>query len=68
MVKVTASTATGGEKKIKLLPHQVILRPLVTEKGMHRATRNNQYAFEVNPLAEKLDVREAIESLFNVRW
>lgn len=67
MVKVTASTATGGEKKIKLLPHQVILRPLVTEKGMHRATRNNQYAFEVNALAEKLDVREAIESLFNVR-
>ncbi len=48
MVKATASKATGGEKKIKLLPHQVILRPLVTEKGMHRATRNNQYAFEVN--------------------
>ncbi len=45
--------STSREKKIKLLPHQVVLRPLVTEKGMHRATRNNQYAFEVNPLADK---------------
>ena len=33
--------------KIVLEPHQIILRPLVTEKGMHRSTRNNAYAFEV---------------------
>ena len=57
------------EKKtsIKLEPHQVILRPLVTEKGVHRATRTNQYAFEINPLADKQDVRDAVESLFDVR-
>ena len=36
-------------------------------KSMHRATRNNQYAFEVNSLAEKTDVREAVESLFDVK-
>ena len=56
------------EKKSKLVlePHQVILRPLVTEKGMHRATRNNQYAFEVNLLATKDDVRRSIEELFEV--
>ena len=51
---------------IQLEPHQVILRPLVTEKGMHRSTRYNQYAFEVNPLATKIDIREAVESLFEV--
>jgi len=51
---------------ITLEPHQVILRPLVTEKGMHRATRNNAYAFEVNRLATKKDVKQAIESLFDV--
>lgn len=63
-----AATATAaGQKKKKLAPHHVLLRPLVTEKGMHRATRNNQYAFEVNPLADKADVRQAAESLFNVR-
>ena len=53
--------------KLKLEPHQVLLRPLVTEKNMHRSTRYNQYAFEVNPLATKEDVREAVEELFDVR-
>jgi len=54
-------------KKIVLEPHQVVLRPLVTEKGVHRASRQNQYAFEVNALADKDDVRQAIEALFDVR-
>lgn len=48
-------------------PHQVILRPLVTEKGMHRSTRYNAYSFEVNRLATKDDIRNAVESLFNVK-
>lgn len=50
-----------------LEPHQVVVKPLVTEKGMHRSTRNNAYAFEVNRLATKDDVRRAVEELFNVR-
>ena len=50
--------------RIELEPHQVLLRPLVTEKGMHRSTRHNQYAFEVNSLATKSDVRRAVEELF----
>jgi large subunit ribosomal protein L23 len=67
MSRYTAAPAKVDAKKLKLEPHQVIVRPLVTEKGTHRATRNNQYAFEVNRLAEKEDVRTAVESLFNVR-
>jgi large subunit ribosomal protein L23 len=55
-----------GPTGIRLEPHQVILRPLVTEKGMHRSTRNNAYAFEVNPLATKADVKRAVEELFDV--
>ena len=55
------------KSRIELEPHQVILRPLVTEKGVHRATRVNQYAFEVNPLADKQDIREAVEALFHVK-
>ncbi len=50
----------------ELQPHQVLLRPLVTEKGVHRAARNNQYAFEIHRDANKLDVKTAVESLFNV--
>ena len=52
--------------RLKLSPHQIVLRPLVTEKGVHRAARNNQYAFEVNPLADKPQIRDAIQSLFDV--
>jgi large subunit ribosomal protein L23 len=50
-----------------LAPHQIIVRPLVTEKGMHRSTRQNAYAFEVNKLANKGDIRRAVEELFNVK-
>ena len=56
-----------NKSKTKLESYQIVLRPLVTEKGVHKATRNNQYAFEVNPLAEKSDIKEAIEELFDVR-
>lgn len=52
---------------LQLKPHQVLLRPLVTEKGMHRSSRHNAYAFEVNRLATKDDVRRAVEELFNVK-
>jgi large subunit ribosomal protein L23 len=57
-------TKTPG---ITLEPHQIIVRPLVTEKGMHRSTRHNAYAFEVNRQATKDDVRRAVEELFNVK-
>lgn len=67
MAKATA-TGTPASRPCKALkPHQIIRRPLVTEKGMHRATRNNQYSFEVNPLATKDDIRTAVETLFDVK-
>ena len=50
--------------KLELAPHQVVLRPLVTEKGVHRSTRYNQYAFEVNPLAYKSLIRGASVVLY----
>jgi len=58
---------TPNTTRLQLEPHQIILRPLVTEKGMHRSSRNNAYAFEVNKLADKQDVRRAVEELFEVR-
>jgi len=51
----------------RLAPHQVIVRPLLTEKGMHRATRHNAYSFEVVAAATKADIRRAVEELFNVK-
>ncbi len=63
----TEPVVTEKSGGLKLEPHQVILRPLVTEKGVHRSTRNNQYSFEINSLATKHDVREAVETLFDVK-
>lgn len=60
-------TTKTNQPKIVLEPHQVVLRPLVTEKNIHRSTHNNQYAFEINKLATKADVKSAIETLFNVK-
>lgn len=54
----------GRKSRLVLEPHQVLLRPLVTEKGVHRSTRYRQYAFEINPLANKEDVKRAVEELF----
>ena len=55
------------KSKLELAPHQVVLRPLVTEKGMHKASRFNAYAFEVNRMAGKEDIRRAVEELFDVK-
>ncbi len=50
-----------------LEPYQVVLRPLITEKATNLSERYNAYTFEVNILATKSEVKEAIEALFNVR-
>ncbi|MEW4489828.1 50S ribosomal protein L23 [Thalassoglobus neptunius] len=52
---------------IELESHQVVLRPLVTEKGVHQSEKYNAYAFEVNRMANKEDVRKAVEELWGVR-
>lgn len=51
----------------ELAPHQIVLRPLVTEKGTHQFTRHNAYCFEVSLLAAKDQIKVAVQQLFNVR-
>ncbi len=46
-------------------PFTVIRRPLITEKATTLAAEN-KYAFEVDPRANKLQIREAVETSFNV--
>ena len=62
-----SKSKTSSPSTMTLESHQVILRPLVTEKGMHRSSRDNQYGFEINPLATKDDVRRAVEDCFDVK-
>ncbi|MEB3293242.1 MAG: 50S ribosomal protein L23 [Synechococcales bacterium] len=43
----------------------IIRRPIITEKATI-ALENNQYTFDVDPKATKLEIRAAIEYLFPV--
>jgi len=52
---------------LQLEPYQVVLRPIVTEKGYHRAEHQNTYYFEVHKLANKQQIKEAVEFLFDVK-
>jgi large subunit ribosomal protein L23 len=63
------ATTLSGEKKRgpELAAHQVLVRPLVTEKGTHQFTRHNAYPFQVNLWATKEQIKVAVEELFNVR-
>lgn len=47
-------------------PEEIVLRPVITEKTLRIAERENAYTFQVDVTANKVQVRDAIERLFNV--
>lgn len=46
---------------------EVIKRPLFSEKGTFDQERRNKYHFDVALDANKVEIRRAIEALFNVK-
>jgi large subunit ribosomal protein L23 len=47
--------------------HQIIRRPVVTEKTTNLRESGNVIAFEVDVNANKIEVRRAVEDLFKVK-
>ena len=47
--------------------YSVIVRPLVTEKTTHQAGTRNAYTFAVAKDANKIQVRQAVEKIYNVK-
>ena len=47
--------------------YEVIIRPLITEQGMHFANTKGAYSFEVHRQANKQQVKEAVEKLYSVK-
>ena len=47
--------------------NQIIRRPLVTEKSTILREEGNVIAFEVDPNANKIQVKSAVEELFKVK-
>ena len=48
-------------------PRSVVRRALITEKGTALRELRNQYHFEVDRDANKIDIKRAIESLVSVK-
>jgi large subunit ribosomal protein L23 len=51
---------------MNLVVQDVVKRPLITEKAERNREANRQYAFEVHRDATKIQVKQAVEKLFNV--
>jgi large subunit ribosomal protein L23 len=47
--------------------HDVIIRPIVSEKSYNLIDANGQYTFEVQPDASKTEIKLAIEEVFGVK-
>ena len=45
--------------------HQIIVRPLITEKNTNLMALN-KYSFEVDRSANKYQIKQAVETVFNV--
>lgn len=49
-----------------MLPEDIIIKPIITEKS-NMEMQAGKYTFEVNKKATKVDVKRAVEKLFNVK-
>jgi len=45
----------------------IIINPIVTEKSTIQKESNNQYSFEVDKRANRIQIRSAVENFFKVR-
>jgi len=51
----------------KLDAYKIVLKPVLTEKGTWEHENRNLYRFEVQTTANKIQIAQAIESLFGVK-
>lgn len=47
-------------------PRDIIKRPVITEKSSDLIEGENKYTFVVDKKANKIEIKEAVEKLFNV--
>ena len=48
-------------------PREIIIRPLMTEKSMQQKEAHNTVTFRVHPDANQVEIRTAVEQVFNVK-
>jgi large subunit ribosomal protein L23 len=47
--------------------HSIIRKPSITEKNTDLRSEQNKYVFEVAPDSTKIQIRQAVEKIFNVK-
>ena len=47
--------------------YSILIRPLVTEKGMHQSQALNAYSFQVASWANKAQIKQAVEEIYSVK-
>lgn len=47
--------------------YSVIVRPIITEQGMHFANVKGAYSFQVNKRANKAEIKNAVEKIYGVK-
>ena len=47
--------------------YEIIIRPLVTEQGIHFANVKGAYSFKVNKKANKVQIKKAVEKIYSVK-
>lgn len=50
-----------------MINYDIIRRPVITEKTNIQKDEANQVTFEVDPRANRIEVKRAVETIFNVK-
>ncbi len=50
-----------------MMHHDIIRRPVITEKTSIQKEVSNQFTFEVDRMANRVEIKRAVESIFNVK-
>lgn len=48
-------------------PYKIIVRPVITEKSTWLKEKNREVCFEVDPKANKSEIKKAAEQLFKIK-
>jgi large subunit ribosomal protein L23 len=48
-------------------PRDVLIKPVITENSMLKMEESNTYTFKVAKKANKVEIRKAVEEIFNVK-
>jgi large subunit ribosomal protein L23 len=48
-------------------PYKIVIRPVITEKSTWLKEKNREVCFEVDPKANKSEIKKAAEQLFKIK-